>query len=44
MMGQIGFQERILVVAEWTVDTGPLVVGGQGSGIFSVGTIVSASS
>jgi hypothetical protein len=31
-------------VAEWTVDAGPLVMGGQGSGIFSTGTIVSVSS
>jgi hypothetical protein len=31
-------------VAEWTVDAGPLVMGGQGSGIFSAGTIVSVSS
>jgi hypothetical protein len=30
--------------AEWTVDAGPLVRGGQGSGIFSAGTIVSVSS
>jgi hypothetical protein len=31
-------------VAEWIVDAGPLVMGGQGSGIFSAGTIVSVSS
>jgi hypothetical protein len=31
-------------VAESTVDAGPLVMGGQGSGIFSAGTIVSVSS
>jgi hypothetical protein len=31
-------------VAEWTVDAGKLVMGGQGSGIFSAGTIVSVSS
>jgi hypothetical protein len=31
-------------VAEWTVDADPLAMGGQGSGIFSAGTIVSVSS
>jgi hypothetical protein len=30
-------------VAEWTVDADPLVMGGQGSKIFSAGTIVSVS-
>lgn len=35
MMGQIGFQERILVVAEWTVDTGPLVIWGARVWVFS---------
>jgi hypothetical protein len=29
---------------DWTVDAGPLVMGGQDSGIFSVGTNVSVSS
>jgi hypothetical protein len=31
-------------VAEWTVDVGPLVMKGQGSEIFSTGTVVSVSS
>jgi hypothetical protein len=31
-------------IAEWTVDASPLVIGGQCSGIFSTGTIVSVSS
>jgi hypothetical protein len=31
-------------VAKWTVDAGLLVMGGQGSGIFLTGTIVSVSS
>jgi hypothetical protein len=31
-------------VAEWTTDAGLLVIGGQGSGIFSARTIVSVSS
>jgi hypothetical protein len=31
-------------VAEWAVDADPLVMGGQGSGIFSTGTSGSATS
>jgi hypothetical protein len=31
-------------VAEWTIDVDPLVMGGQGSGIFLARTIVSVSS
>jgi hypothetical protein len=42
--GHLGVALRIVAVTECIVDAGPLVMEGQGSGIFSAGTIVLVSS